>query len=267
MKLYCLSSDPAKPCYVLSYKELLIMLDCGLTISTGKNFFFKFVFNKILSHSISSIKFLATFPGTKLQIRISSELVSTRSPRPSGRRVEGMLRKSIYWFGTRIPHSNGKNCRFLRNWYHLDLELLEYARVAVYYGRDELQRCRLRDRTNVANWKIFLGRTRRVHWSVTQSEYRDEVERHVTYFAGTVVWGAETEEMATHVQHGWCKQKSGTRAFGGIWRENWHLWRVTSDSNKFGLLSWIIKLGNFVGTRENFVYFRLKYTHDASTTH
>lgn len=36
MKLYCLSSDPAKPCYVLSYKELLIMLDCGLTISTGK---------------------------------------------------------------------------------------------------------------------------------------------------------------------------------------------------------------------------------------
>uniref|UniRef100_A0A336LRJ7 CSON002133 protein n=1 Tax=Culicoides sonorensis TaxID=179676 RepID=A0A336LRJ7_CULSO len=38
MKLYCLSSDPAKPCYVLSYKELLIMLDCGLTISTGLNF-------------------------------------------------------------------------------------------------------------------------------------------------------------------------------------------------------------------------------------
>ncbi|XP_063699216.1 integrator complex subunit 9 [Culicoides brevitarsis] len=38
MKLYCLSSDPAKPCYILSYKELLIMLDCGLTISTVLNF-------------------------------------------------------------------------------------------------------------------------------------------------------------------------------------------------------------------------------------
>lgn len=35
MKLYCLSADPTKPCYVLSYKELLIMLDAGLTINTG----------------------------------------------------------------------------------------------------------------------------------------------------------------------------------------------------------------------------------------
>ncbi|KAG4077555.1 hypothetical protein HA402_002982 [Bradysia odoriphaga] len=38
MKLYCLSGDPAKPCYVISFKELLIMLDCGLTAQTILNF-------------------------------------------------------------------------------------------------------------------------------------------------------------------------------------------------------------------------------------
>ncbi len=35
---YCLSGDPAKPCYVISFKELLIMLDCGLTAQTILNF-------------------------------------------------------------------------------------------------------------------------------------------------------------------------------------------------------------------------------------
>lgn len=35
---YCLSSDPAKPCYIISFKELLIMLDCGLTAQTVLNF-------------------------------------------------------------------------------------------------------------------------------------------------------------------------------------------------------------------------------------
>lgn len=38
MKLYCLSGDPAKPCYVISFKELLIMLDCGLTAQSVLNF-------------------------------------------------------------------------------------------------------------------------------------------------------------------------------------------------------------------------------------
>uniref|UniRef100_A0A182IP84 Uncharacterized protein n=1 Tax=Anopheles atroparvus TaxID=41427 RepID=A0A182IP84_ANOAO len=38
MKLYALSGDPAKPCYVLSYKGLMIMLDCGLSISSVLNF-------------------------------------------------------------------------------------------------------------------------------------------------------------------------------------------------------------------------------------
>uniref|UniRef100_U5EXK7 Putative cleavage and polyadenylation specificity factor cpsf subunit n=1 Tax=Corethrella appendiculata TaxID=1370023 RepID=U5EXK7_9DIPT len=38
MKLYCLSGDPAKPCYVLSYKDLLIMLDCGLSVNSVLNF-------------------------------------------------------------------------------------------------------------------------------------------------------------------------------------------------------------------------------------
>ncbi|EAL39840.2 AGAP005494-PA [Anopheles gambiae str. PEST] len=35
---YALSGDPAKPCYVLSYKGLMIMLDCGLSISSVLNF-------------------------------------------------------------------------------------------------------------------------------------------------------------------------------------------------------------------------------------
>ncbi|CAG9580839.1 unnamed protein product [Danaus chrysippus] len=38
MKLYCLSSDAAKPCFVLSFKELLIMLDCGLSAHSVLNF-------------------------------------------------------------------------------------------------------------------------------------------------------------------------------------------------------------------------------------
>lgn len=35
---YCLSSDAAKPCFVLSFKELLIMLDCGLSAHSVLNF-------------------------------------------------------------------------------------------------------------------------------------------------------------------------------------------------------------------------------------
>ncbi|XP_013175731.1 PREDICTED: integrator complex subunit 9 [Papilio xuthus] len=38
MKLYCLSSDAAKPCFVLSFKELMIMLDCGLSAQSVLNF-------------------------------------------------------------------------------------------------------------------------------------------------------------------------------------------------------------------------------------
>ncbi|CAK1601519.1 unnamed protein product [Parnassius mnemosyne] len=38
MKLYCLSSDAAKPCFVLSFKELMIMLDCGLSAHSVLNF-------------------------------------------------------------------------------------------------------------------------------------------------------------------------------------------------------------------------------------
>ncbi|RVE54494.1 hypothetical protein evm_000979 [Chilo suppressalis] len=38
MKLYCLSSDASKPCFVLSFRELLIMLDCGLSAHSVLNF-------------------------------------------------------------------------------------------------------------------------------------------------------------------------------------------------------------------------------------
>ncbi|XP_055845527.1 integrator complex subunit 9 [Episyrphus balteatus] len=38
MKLYCLSNDLAKPCYVITFKGLRIMLDCGLTEQTVLNF-------------------------------------------------------------------------------------------------------------------------------------------------------------------------------------------------------------------------------------
>lgn len=38
MKLYSLSGDPAKPCFILSFKELKIMLDCGLTAQTVLNY-------------------------------------------------------------------------------------------------------------------------------------------------------------------------------------------------------------------------------------
>ncbi|KAL5292304.1 INTS9.2 family protein [Megaselia abdita] len=38
MKLYCLSNDLAKSCFVVSFKERLFMLDCGLTEQTVLNF-------------------------------------------------------------------------------------------------------------------------------------------------------------------------------------------------------------------------------------
>lgn len=38
MKLYTLSDDPSKPCFILSLKELNIMLDCGLVTNTVLNF-------------------------------------------------------------------------------------------------------------------------------------------------------------------------------------------------------------------------------------
>ncbi|XP_061402861.1 integrator complex subunit 9 [Musca vetustissima] len=38
MRLYCLSNDLAKPCYVITFKGLRIMLDCGLTEQTVLNF-------------------------------------------------------------------------------------------------------------------------------------------------------------------------------------------------------------------------------------
>ncbi|XP_017137580.1 integrator complex subunit 9 [Drosophila miranda] len=38
MRLYCLSGDLAKPCYIITFKGLRIMLDCGLTEQTVLNF-------------------------------------------------------------------------------------------------------------------------------------------------------------------------------------------------------------------------------------
>ncbi|PNF25606.1 Integrator complex subunit 9 [Cryptotermes secundus] len=35
---YCLSSDPNRPCYVLRFKEITLMLDCGLSTQTVLNF-------------------------------------------------------------------------------------------------------------------------------------------------------------------------------------------------------------------------------------
>lgn len=38
MKLYCLSGHPNKPCYVLRFKEITLMLDCGLITQTVLSF-------------------------------------------------------------------------------------------------------------------------------------------------------------------------------------------------------------------------------------
>ncbi|KAK0079575.1 hypothetical protein PV325_001050 [Microctonus aethiopoides] len=38
MKLYCLSSEPTKPCLVLSFKGITLMLDCGLNMQSILNF-------------------------------------------------------------------------------------------------------------------------------------------------------------------------------------------------------------------------------------
>lgn len=38
MKLYCLSNDPNKPCHLLTFNEITIMLDCGLSLQSVLNF-------------------------------------------------------------------------------------------------------------------------------------------------------------------------------------------------------------------------------------
>ncbi|XP_037968350.2 integrator complex subunit 9 [Plutella xylostella] len=38
MKVYCLSSDAAKPCFVISFRGLMIMLDCGLSAQSVLSF-------------------------------------------------------------------------------------------------------------------------------------------------------------------------------------------------------------------------------------
>ncbi|CAH1979174.1 unnamed protein product [Acanthoscelides obtectus] len=38
MKLYCLSNDPNKPCHILTFREVTMMLDCGLSMQSLLNF-------------------------------------------------------------------------------------------------------------------------------------------------------------------------------------------------------------------------------------
>jgi len=38
MRFYCLSDNPNKPCYIVQFKQVSLMLDCGLDISTFQNF-------------------------------------------------------------------------------------------------------------------------------------------------------------------------------------------------------------------------------------
>lgn len=35
---YCLSNDPNKPCHILTFKEVTMMLDCGLSMQSVLNF-------------------------------------------------------------------------------------------------------------------------------------------------------------------------------------------------------------------------------------
>lgn len=53
MKLYCLSNDPNKPCHILTFREITVMLDCGLSMQSVLNFLpLSFVpSNKLLSLS------------------------------------------------------------------------------------------------------------------------------------------------------------------------------------------------------------------------
>lgn len=38
MLQYCLSNDPNKPCHILTFKEVTMMLDCGLSMQSVLNF-------------------------------------------------------------------------------------------------------------------------------------------------------------------------------------------------------------------------------------
>ena len=38
MRLYSLSDNPNKPCYVLQFKSVTLMLDCGLDLTSLMNY-------------------------------------------------------------------------------------------------------------------------------------------------------------------------------------------------------------------------------------
>ena len=38
MRFYSLSENPNKPCYVVQFKQLSLMLDCGLDLTTWQHF-------------------------------------------------------------------------------------------------------------------------------------------------------------------------------------------------------------------------------------
>ena len=38
MRFYSLSENPNKPCYVVQFKQLSIMLDCGLDLSSWQHY-------------------------------------------------------------------------------------------------------------------------------------------------------------------------------------------------------------------------------------
>lgn len=38
MKIYCLSDNPNKPCYILKFKNTFIMLDCSLDLGSVMSF-------------------------------------------------------------------------------------------------------------------------------------------------------------------------------------------------------------------------------------
>lgn len=81
MKLYCLSNDPNKPCHILTFREVTMMLDCGLSMQSILNFLpLPFVPSNKLSNLPNWMPSDTTDPDLEGELKENGDRVFVDSP-------------------------------------------------------------------------------------------------------------------------------------------------------------------------------------------
>nr|CAH7765744.1 unnamed protein product [Callosobruchus chinensis] len=81
MKLYCLSNDPNKPCHILTFREITMMLDCGLSMQSLLNFLpLSFVPSNKLSNMANWMPSDTTDPDLEGELKENGDRVFVDSP-------------------------------------------------------------------------------------------------------------------------------------------------------------------------------------------